>query len=56
MTFSQLPHVSPLLAQTRPEVQYSWLPILVAAIIGYFIAHCFISVYEVGKDASNIWG
>ncbi|XP_037801220.1 choline transporter-like protein 1 [Penaeus monodon] len=36
--------------QTRKDVTYAWVPVLIAAVFSYFIAHCFISVYEMTID------
>lgn len=36
--------------KTREDVTYAWVPILIAAVFSYFIAHCFISVYEMTID------
>ena len=33
--------------QDREEVHYVWLPITLACIFAYFIASCFLRVYEV---------
>ena len=33
--------------QDKPGVTHIWIPILLAAIFAFIVAHCFISVYEV---------
>lgn len=35
------------LLQTKPGLLHLWVPLSVAGIFAYFVAHCFISVYEV---------
>jgi len=38
--------------KAEPETtEYIFLPVLISCIIAYFIAHCFISVYEMTVDA-----
>ncbi|XP_050737669.1 choline transporter-like protein 1 isoform X2 [Eriocheir sinensis] len=36
--------------RTKHELTYLWVPLLVTAVFSYFIAHCFISVYEMCID------
>ncbi|XP_045581957.2 choline transporter-like protein 1 isoform X1 [Procambarus clarkii] len=36
--------------KTKPELSYVWVPLLLIAIFSFFIAHCFISVYEMTID------
>lgn len=32
------------------KLNYSWSPVMVAIVFAYFIAHCFLAVYEVKLD------
>ncbi|XP_001944379.2 choline transporter-like protein 1 [Acyrthosiphon pisum] len=36
--------------ETKPGVLHLWVPLTVAGIFAYFVAHCFISVYEMVID------
>ncbi|XP_045102884.1 choline transporter-like protein 1 [Portunus trituberculatus] len=36
--------------RTKQELTYIWVPLLIVFIYSYFIAHCFISVYEMCID------
>lgn len=35
----------------KPEVHYTWLPITLSCLFAYFIASCFLGVYEMTIDA-----
>ncbi|CAH1737485.1 choline transporter-like protein 1 [Aphis gossypii] len=36
--------------ETKPGILHLWVPLTVAGIFAYFVAHCFISVYEMVID------
>ncbi|KAK8389681.1 hypothetical protein O3P69_008989 [Scylla paramamosain] len=39
-----------VILRTKQELTYIWVPLLIVFIYSYFIAHCFISVYEMCID------
>jgi hypothetical protein len=38
------------LVTNRDEIYLKWAPVVIAVIIGYFIIHCFMAVFEMGVD------
>lgn len=42
------------LLQTKQQIHHMWVPLSMAGIFAYLIAHCFITVYEVTIDTVNI--
>ena len=40
--------------EKEEKLNYSWGPLLIPTIFAYFIAHCFLTVYEVGGGLRNV--
>jgi solute carrier family 44 protein 1 (choline transporter-like protein) len=40
-----------LMQDRQAELTYSWSPLIVSGLAAYFVAHCFLSVYEMAIDA-----
>jgi solute carrier family 44 protein 1 (choline transporter-like protein) len=40
-----------LVEDRQSELSYSWSPLIVSGLSAYFVAHCFLSVYEMAIDA-----
>lgn len=42
---------SKLVEDRQAELTYAWSPLIVSGLAAYFVAHCFLSVYEMAIDA-----
>lgn len=42
---------SQLVRDREPELTYPWSPLIVSGLAAYFVAHCFLSVYEMAIDS-----
>lgn len=40
-----------LVQDRQPELTFVWSPLIVSGLSAYFVAHCFLSVYEMAIDA-----
>jgi len=38
-----------MIKEKLDKLNYSWSPLLIAALISYFISHCFLAAYEVSS-------
>lgn len=40
-----------LMEDKQAELNYAWSPLIVSGLSAYFVAHCFLSVYEMAIDS-----